>query len=310
MTEIKTAAGQSSFNWFLVALAGALLSAPNALMVRVAVGDVNPLLVNALRFLLVALVCSPWIWRSRRLLTKSRLKSIMKAGVYLTIAVSGFVASVKLSQASYAAIIALLTPIILLVYSVRLYGEHLSQRTVTGISLAGMGALVLVALPFAQAGGAAFYPMATVMMLLNCFVYPLAIFEFKKLNEGGMPMTVIIGSSAVVVAVLSFMMLLFSGAPVTMPSGGHWLSIGYSGLAVALMGRMCKVWSIEKVGTGVTSAVMYLETFLGIVLPVLVLHEKLSSATLIGGALVLFGVYTVESHKHLIHHHRHIWRAH
>lgn len=296
--------------WFLVALMGAILTAPNGIFVRLASEGVSPLQINVLRFLIVALVCAPFVWRERHLLNATRLVSLLRAGVYLAVAVSAYVTAVKMSLASYAEIILLLTPIVLLVYSVKFYGEHLTRRTISGISLAAMGAVVLVALPFAQGSGVAFYPMATLLLVVNCLMYPLAIFEFKKINESGISTMTTIGVSAFVVSVLSFAMMLFAGTPLVMPSAGHWASIVYSGLAVALLGRMCKVWSMEHIGTAVTSAVMYLEIFLGIVLPILFLHEKLSPATLIGGAFVLFGVYVVESHKRLVHHRHHIWRAH
>lgn len=308
--ENKTAEKSGSFKWFLIALMGAFLSAPNGMVVRLAVGEISPLEMNALRFLLVALVCLPFIRTEWRKLNREMLVRLLRAGVYLTVAVSAFVTAVKMSQASYAAIILLLTPVMLLIYSVKWYGEKLTRRTMSGISLAAMGAVVLVALPFAQGGGTAFYPMATLLLVLNCVTYPLAIFEFKKINESGISTMTAIGGSAAVVAALSFLMLLFADSPMVMPSAGHWVGIVYSGLAVALLGRMCKVWSVEYIGAAITSAVMYFEVFLGIVLPIIFLHEKMSSATIIGGALVLFGVYVVESHKHPMHRHHHIWRAH
>jgi len=299
----------SSLQWFLVALLGAFLTAPNGLFVRLAVGNVSPLLINVLRFSIVALVCAPFIWKERHLLSPSKLLRLVRAGVYLTVAVTAYVVAVKLSLASYAEIILLLMPITLLIYSVKFFGEKLSRRTISGISLAAMGGVVLVALPFAQ-GGAAFYPVATLLLVLNCLCYPLAIFEFKKINESGISTLTTIGVSASVVAVLSFLLLLITNAPIAMPSTGQWLSIVYSGVAVALVGRMCKVWSVEHVGSGVTGAVMYLEIFLGIVLPIIFLHEKVSPATMIGGAFVLFGVYIVESHKRITHRQHHIWRSH
>lgn len=298
------------FRWFLVALAGALISAPNGLVVKQTVGDIHPLLMNALRFALITLVCLPFIWRERRLLNRERLEGLLRAGLYITIAVSAFVTAVKMSQASYVAVILLLTPVILLIYSVRLYGERLSRRAVTGITLAATGAAVLVVLPFASEGGTAFYPMATLLAAVNCLSYPLAILQFRKLNEDGLSMVSTIGVSSAVVAALSTIMIIFADVPLTMPNGSQWLRIVYSGLAVALLGRMCKVWGFEHIGAGVTSAVMYLEIFLGILLPILILHEKMSVATVVGGIFVLLGVYVVESHKLLAHKHHHYWRSH
>jgi len=76
------------------------------------------------------------------------------------------------------------------------------------------------------------------------------------------------------------------------------LAVGYSGIVVALIGRALNVWSYERVGGAVMSALGYLETFVAILIPVVVLNEKLSPEMVIGGVLILFGVYIVEHHKH------------
>ena len=180
-----------------------------------------------------------------------------------------------------------------------------------GVTLAALGGCVLVLLPLADAsGGAQFYPLATVLMLMNCLSYPIALLTLKKANETGLSMISLIGLSSLVVAAISAALLLTIGGDVTAPSGTEWFSIVYSGLAVALLGRMCKVWSYEHIGAAATSAVMYVETFLAILLPVLVLREHIAAGTVIGGTLVLLGVYLVESHKLLAHRHHHFWRTH
>lgn len=267
--------------------------------------------MNLLRFAFVAAVCAPFVWRERHKLNRQNLGLICIAGLYLAVAVSAFVHAVKVSQANYVAIIALLTPIVLLIYSVRLYGEKLSQRTLSGITLAALGGCVLVLLPLADAsGGVHFYPLATVLMLMNCLTYPVAILTLKKANETGVSMVSLIGLTSLVVAAISAVLLVVIGGDVTAPTGGEWFTIAYSGLAVALIGRMCKVWSFEHIGAAATSAVMYVETFLAIVLPIVVLHERLTVSTVVGGMLVLAGVYVVESHRLLAHRQHHFWRSH
>lgn len=297
--------------WLFIALFGAILAAPNGLLVKQMVGHVDPFMLNGLRFALVALVCAPFVWRERRRLNAKSLRTVAAAGLYIAVAVSCFVEGVKLSQASYAAIVLLITPIVLLIYSVKLYGERMSHRAVAGISLAAFGAMLLVVLPVAmQGGGVAFYPAATVLLLINCLSYPIALLQLKKANEMGVSMVSLIGLSSFVVAAFSLVLLVTTGSSVSLPSGWSWFGVVYSGLAVALIGRMCKVWSYEHIGAAATSAVMYLEIFLAILLPVFVLHEHIAVGTVVGGTLVLLGVYLVESHKLLAHRHHHFWRSH
>jgi drug/metabolite transporter (DMT)-like permease len=134
--------------------------------------------------------------------------------------------------------------------------------------------------------------------------------QLKKANEMGVSMVTLIGVSSLVVAAISFVFLVTIGGDMQLPQGADWLRIAYSGIAIALISRMSKVWSYEHIGAATTSAVMYLETFLAILLPVFVLHERIAVGTVIGGTLVLIGVYLVESHKLLAHKHHHFWRTH
>ena len=79
---------------------------------------------------------------------------------------------------------------------------------------------------------------------------------------------------------------------------------------MALIGRMFKVWGFEKLGSAVTGVMMYLETFLCILIPMLLLGERLAPSTVIGGMIVLVGMYIVEPHKFSLHHRHHIWHSH
>lgn len=301
---------KTAVRWLLVALLATLIAAPNGLVVKMTFGDISPFLVNFLRFIIVTLIAAPAIWRNRQLLTRKQIAGPIYAGIYITVAATTFVTAIKLSQASYVNIITLITPVILLIYSVKLYKERLERRAITGITLAAIGALLLVVLPFAQQGSIAFYPMATFLTLLNCFIYPLAIIQTKKANEAGMPMIVIVGISSAVVAVLSFLMLAFSDTPTRLPTSHEWLGVLFSGIGVVFISQMLKVLSYEHVGVAVTSTMMYLETFLGILLPVFILREHISVITVVGGIFVLLGVYAVESHTLLAHKHHHYWRSH
>jgi drug/metabolite transporter (DMT)-like permease len=153
VAKTKTNSAPRHAKWLLIALFGALVASPNGLIIKQTVASVDPFMLNMLRFSLVAAICMPFVWRERKRLNAKNLRVIAGAGLYIAIAVSCFVEGVKLSQASYAAIVLLLTPVILLIYSVKLYGERVSRRAVAGISLAATGAMLLVVLPIAMQGG-------------------------------------------------------------------------------------------------------------------------------------------------------------
>jgi drug/metabolite transporter (DMT)-like permease len=144
-----------------------------------------------------------------------------------------------------------------------------------------------------------FYPLATVLGLINCVTYTLAIIYMRKANEKGVTMPSMVGASALVVAVISFVLFMAVGDHSKTPTDiSFWFAVGYSGIVAALIGRVLNVKAYEHVGASLMSALAYLEMFIAILIPVFVLNEKLSPAMVVGGIFILLGVYVVEHHKH------------
>lgn len=298
--------------WFYLGLLGVLISAPNATVIKYSVDSMDPFLFNALRFLLIALVTTPVLLSSLKKIRKTNIKYVLRSSIYMTIAVVSYVMAIKLSQASYVSIITLITPIIFVVLAAKMTGEKISSRSIAGITLAAIGAAVIVVLPIALAQDSqlSFKPLATMLALLNTLMFPLAIINFKKANEVGVSLFSLLSVSSWMVFAVNALIFLFSGKQFENIGNGHIYAIIYSGFVVALIGRLLNIISYEHIGSAVTSALGYFEIFLSILLPVLILNEKLSPEMAIGGILILCGVYVVEYHKSAHHKHHHIFRSH
>jgi drug/metabolite transporter (DMT)-like permease len=287
--------------WLLVAFVALMLAAPNGTILRATVLEADVFYLTLCRFLLIGLVCLPFIIHGRkRLFDKKVRKDVLLASVYLTVALISYMFALLYSQASYVTIIMLTSPIIFILLSSKFFGEKMNRRIATGMTLAMIGALTLVILPIAiSQNGTAFYPMATVLALVNCVTYALAIIYMRKANEKGVSMSSMIGSSALFVAAVCAVLFIGFGDYTRTPTDvNFWLAICYSGIITALFGRMLNVKAYEHVGASLMSALSYLELFVAILIPVFVLNEKLSPAMVIGGIFILIGVYIVEHHKH------------
>jgi drug/metabolite transporter (DMT)-like permease len=209
-------------------------------------------------------------------------------------------------------IITLLTPIIFIIYAAKLAGERFSAQSLAGISLAAAGGLVLVAAPIAlhQGGEFVFYPTGTALTLLNTVTFPLSIIYFARANKAGVPMTALMGISASMTLVLSFAVVVATSTALTAPTPGFVAAAAYSGIMVAVVSRALNIASYERIGAVVSSALGYLESLIAIIIPVLVLDEQLSKEMVVGGALILLGVFVVEHHKSRHHKHHHVFRHH
>ena len=287
--------------WFWVAVVAVLLAAPNATIIRVAVDEADPIYWTFSRFVLISIVCLPFVIKGRNSLRSSvARKNVLIASVALTVGILSYVYAIYYSQASYVSILTLIKPIVFVILSAKLIGDTLTQRSIAGVILTAIGAMVLVVLPIAQNNsGVAFYPLATIFGLVYCVAYTLGFIYLRKANEAGVTMSMSIGVTSMMIAAVTYVLfLLFGDWSRTPVDGGYWLAVVYSALVVGLIARALNVISFERVGAAVIAALGYFEALVAILIPVAVLHEKLSVEMVIGGILILIGVYIVEYHKH------------
>lgn len=311
MTKTKQKSNNLSY-WLSIGLIAQLLIAPNSTVMKVLVDQIDPLLFNAIRGSIAVLVSLPFVIMAISKINKTNLAYVVAAGLCMTIATIANVLALQASQASYVVVMSLLNPIILVVLSSRLMGEKVSFRSSAGITLAALGAFVAVSLPLFIGGDTSlqFYPLATVLMLFSCFFFPLGLIMFHKAHESGLSLPAVQGMSSVVIAVISFIAFYAVGGSidgVSELSTSSWIGIVYSGVVVIFIARIMANASLERIGASAFGGLVYLENIVAVIIPVLFLSEKLSVAMILGGVLMLVGVYLTE--KHRIKHHPHLFRT-
>jgi drug/metabolite transporter (DMT)-like permease len=295
--------------WFIAGLVAALLSAPNGIFIKLGGDAMDPLVFNSLRFIVITLVTLPYVMYVRKKFTKKNMKYALLMGLCMTVAAMSYVGAISLSQASYVAIIALGMPIVFILYSISMTGERIRSRSVAGISLAIIGAFIVVAWPLIAGGSVGNYSIwATVLAVVDVLVFPLAIIFSRKANEHGLPVMASFGVSSIVVAAISTTLaVMFVGvnsyAAALNPQS--IIAVLYSGVAVALVARLLNVMSYERLGSVVTAGLSYVENLLAILLPLLILGEFITFELVAGGLLILVGVYIAETQHHSKKH-RHI----
>lgn len=297
----KVKALPSMWKWQLLAVVPVLLAAPNGMSVKIATdGGVPAVWMSVLRFVVSALVLLPFVIMARRRFTKRNMKYAALSGVAYGIAVLSYTQAISLSQASYVSVISLGIPIFLMIYSVYLTKERVSRRALIGISVAALGSFIVVAAPLLFNGGvtSAFHPLATLLALVNVVLFPLSIILAKKANESNLPITATFGVSASVVFALSLFVALVSGIP--FPSGAIAenplivIPILYGAIMVFVVAKTLTVASYRYIGSVAIGALQYLESFLSIILPILILREQMTIEMMIGGMLILAGVIVSE----------------
>jgi drug/metabolite transporter (DMT)-like permease len=286
--------------WHLIALIPIAIAVPNGVFIKLIGGEIDPAWINVLRFFIIVIVLLPFLWRARFVMTRKNVGYAALQGTAYAVAVISYVFAISLSQASYVSVINLGIPILLMLYSVRLTNEKVTKNAMVGISIAALGAFVIVGFPLLVGQGftSDFHPMATVFALMNVTSYPFAIIFSRKANENGLPITAAFGISSTVVLGISFVVALFVGGafPVqTLVDHPHiLLMIAYTAIGVSLHARMLTVLSYKHLGSAVTGGLYYVEGFMSIALPIIVLGEHMTREMLAGGILILLGVLVAE----------------
>lgn len=135
--------------WFVIGFIAVFLAAPNGTIIKSAMTDLGPELFNVLRFGLIGLVVVPFVVAARKKFTMENMRYAVLMGVFMATAIISYVIAVDRSQASYVAIIELAMPIVFIIYSTVLMKERIRRRALAGITLAALGAFVVVVVPIA-----------------------------------------------------------------------------------------------------------------------------------------------------------------
>ena len=227
--------------------------------------------------------------------------------------------SVSLGQASYTSVVALGIPIALMTYSVYLTREKVSRRAMLGVSMAALGAFIVVGVPLFVGQGFAseIHPAATILAFVNVLASPLAVICSRKANDAGLPMSATFGVALMTafvlttgVAIVTTGELMPIKAIVQQPM--FVMGVLYMALGVSLVARMLTVVTYRRLGSAVTGGMQYVENFLAITLPILLLNERMTIEMLLGGVLILLGVILTELHhpsQHKDHHWAGYWKV-
>lgn len=297
--------------WFVIGFIAVLLAAPNGTIIKSVMSDLGPELFNVLRFGIIVLVTLPFVLGAWKRFTRKNLRYALLMGVCMAASVISYVMAVDRSQASYVAIIELLMPIIFIFYSMTLMKEKISRRAAAGMTLAAVGALIVVAVPIAFANQPEAFvidPLATVMILVSCLTFPLAIILSRKAHEAGLPLMTTFGVSSIVVLFASLVMAMmwanWSSVSSIVQSPQVMMIVLYSALITSLLVRVMNVAVYQRVGSAAQGGFAYSESILSIIIPILVLGEQLSVEIVIGMVLILLGLFVIESHHNWKHRRR------
>jgi drug/metabolite transporter (DMT)-like permease len=210
------------------------------------------------------------------------------AGVALGAHFGTWIASLDYTSVAASVVLVSTTPVFVAVAAYLLFGERTSVISFVGILLAIAGTVVIAG-GEKGAGNAAFF--GNVLALLGAVAMAVYVLIGRSLRTGGvgtLPYS-IVGYSAAALALLP--VALLSGAQLWGYSATTWFWLFAITLGPQLLGHTVFNWALEYVRASIVSGAILAEPVIAALLAWLVLSEKPGLATLVGGLVVLAGLY-------------------
>jgi drug/metabolite transporter (DMT)-like permease len=265
----------------------------NPVAVKLAVLEVPPLPFVTIRFILAGLLLllvALLLGRGREV---GRKDLLVMAGVgFVGVGVNNvaFTLGVSMTTASETALIYAAVPIWGILLGLALGLERPTIWGIVGVALAFLGVGVVVYGGLGGGGGSSLEGDLLVVVATICWG-SYAVLSLPLLRT----------YSPVVVAAYTMLFGGLAALPLAIPgfvaaewsevSGEAWGAVAYSTLLVAAYGFWAWQWGVSRVGANRVLVYQYLITLVGVASGVVLLGESLTLDKVLGGAVILLGVY-------------------
>jgi drug/metabolite transporter (DMT)-like permease len=263
----------------------------------------TPVAVATFRFLIAGGLFFVALLLKRKATAHSRLLVEKKEiAILWLLALSGvtffFIAQytgIQMAGAATAAIfVCLLSPIIISVASTALLKEHLKRRQILGIGIAATGTFTVIA------GGGLSYQsgrelfIGSLVLLLTPLLWTVYTVVGKRMMRKYDPF-LIVGYVSILggLSLIPFSLAEGSLQQILTLSPHSWFAILFLALGCSLLGYYIWFHAVRHIGAAVTSSFLFVEPLVTALLAVTVVGEALTIYILVGGLLILAGVYLV-----------------
>lgn len=274
-------------------LLAVLFLGTNFVAVKYAVGGIPPLPFVALRFTLagllllgLVLILSPEGWPGRRDLVHMAGVGVVGVGMNNV----AFTLGVSMTTASETALIYAAVPIWGMILGSLIGLERPTRGGVVGVVVAILGVCVVVGGGFGGGGESSLLGDLLVMVATVCWG-SYAVLSLPLLRK----------HPPLVVASLTMLFAGLATMPAALPGlwgtdwgevgAGPWGAFAYSTVLVAAFGFWAWQRGISGVGANRALVYQYLINLVGVASGVVLLGEDLTATKILGGAVILLGVY-------------------
>jgi drug/metabolite transporter (DMT)-like permease len=296
----------SPFQAFLMVLLIVFWGSSFVVVKQVLGEGLSPIAIATFRFLVAGGLFLLALFIKKRLSPDYRLLIERKDFITLVIlALSGVTffftiqyTGIQMAGASIAAIlVCLLSPILISVFSARLFSEPLSRTRALGISVAVAGTLSVVSSDLLNLEGNTQFFVGTLILLSTPVlwaVYSLLGAKIMKRYDAFLVVAYVslLGGLFLVpfsIAENSFLQIITLGT-------NEWLAILYLSFTCSLVGYYIWFYVLQKAGS-TASSFLFAEPLVTVVFAFVFINETISWSVIAGAILIFVGVYLVTIKK-------------
>ncbi len=259
--------------------------------------------LNMLRFTIAGVALTPYLWANRRRLPRGRSDRTRLAAMCLL----GFIGNkafeywgLSLSNATDMALLIAAEALVTVLLSVLLLKERVRAVQAGGLMAGGFGVYLVVVgglRPPSAFGGQ--QAVGNLLIIISLVMEAGFTIVGKTVADRYPPFLI---TAAVVVGSL---VAWWPAGLIQLGSAGWpaptWAVIGgglYLGLITTVVGYWAWFYGLQRVMPGAMAPLLFIQPLVGTALAVLLRGERPGAATLLGGAMVLMGVFLVAVERH------------
>jgi drug/metabolite transporter (DMT)-like permease len=217
---------------------------------------------------------------------------------------------IRLTGGLNEALIYLLCPIALFLFSMRLLKEKFNPKILTGLIIGFIGAAILISAPLLNGeSGASGDMKGNLLLLVSVVSAAFGTILVKPVLKKIPAMQATSLRFAMAAALVSpFALTQLNQASFSTFTNITWFAVFYNFVIVSVFGYILYHWGLTRLSGEEGSVMQYIEPMSGVIGSLFILGERMNTIQLLGALLIVWGIYTAEVRvdrtRWLFHHHK------
>ena len=194
---------------------------------------------------------------------------------------------VQMTTAGNASLISAAYPAIVALSGILFWREKTSGRMLAGIGIALIGVLLILDLRSLSAGEGGY---GNLLLVFDGFLWAYYNFTMQKISPDMDPVS--ISYYQILIGTVLFVPMVWLEKPVfTGADLSAWLAVAYLAVCCTAAALLLYNYGLRRIPASLAASLMNLSPVFGVLLSVWILHESVTLQQVLGGAVILLGVW-------------------